>query len=122
MERTEPVFLPKKDFRERSGANINNFPFERFELEANKLPDYEEPGSFYRGLNIKDALLSLFGKLKLEAEPDDLVGTRDNATINAMGAIAYGRAAETKDGKKFICAIGFDPLPETHVEPSRLGR
>ena len=103
-------------------TNTENLLLSQFEQEAKGLPGYGEPGSFYRGLSVKDAVLSLFGKLTLEANPDDVVGKRDNATINASDAIAHGRTTETRDGDKFICAIGFDPLSVTRIESSKLGR
>lgn len=95
---------------------------ELLKRESKTLSNYGEPSSFYRGLDIKDAFLSLFGKLKLESDPGDIVGQRDNATINSVDAVAHGRASLTKDGKKFICAIGFDPMPGSSVESSKLGR
>ncbi len=120
----EKIELPSQ-FRKPKGdrdASKGQLLFSQFEQEIEKLPNYEEPGSFYRGMSVNDVLLSLFGRLKLEANPDDLIGERDNATINANNAIKYGRTSETKEGKKFICAIGFDLLPGAKVEPSRLGR
>jgi len=96
---------------------------EIFEKASEKLSNYEELGSFYRGLNVEDAFLSLFGKLKLESDrTGGTIGQRDNATINSTDAIAYGRTSLTKDGKKFICAVGFDPVPGSHIESSKLGR
>lgn len=98
-----------------------------FEKEVSKekiesLPDWTEPGTFYRGVKIEDAISALFGELKLEAEPkDDILGTRDNATLNLHEAIYF--SPMSKIGKrKFSCAIGFDPLPGAKIEESYLGR
>jgi hypothetical protein len=87
------------------------------------LADWEEVGSYYRGVNVEDALRAIFGELKLEAEPkEEILGTRDNASLNLHEAIYFSRSSETKDGKKFLCAIGFDPLPGSKIEKSYLGR
>jgi hypothetical protein len=91
--------------------------------KAERLSDFKEAPSFYRGVPVQDALPALFGKLKLNAYPKkDPVGSRDNAIINSIDAVAYGPTSKTKKGEKFICAIGFDTLPGTQIETSRLGR
>lgn len=87
------------------------------------LSDWEEVGSYYRGVKIEDALKAIFGELKLETEPKgEVLGTRDNASLNLHEAIYFSRPSETKDGKKFLCAIGFDPLPGSKTEESYLGK
>lgn len=99
-----------------------------FEKEISKekidsLPDWEEVGSYYRGVTVEDALKAIFGELKLEAEPkEDILGSRDNTSLNLHEAIYFAPTSKTKDGKKFLCAIGFDPLPGSKVEESYLGR
>lgn len=86
------------------------------------LPDWEEPTAYYRGVKVEDAIKALFGELKLESEPrDEILGSRDNATLNLHEAIYF--APTSKLGKKkFNCAIGFETLPGTKVEKSFLGR
>jgi len=87
------------------------------------LPDWEEPGSFYRGVKASEALEGIFGKLELSANPSgDPIGSRDNATLNEADAIYFANPSETKKGQKFMCSIGFDPLPGAVVEKSRLGK
>jgi len=88
------------------------------------LPDWEEPGSFYRGVTAQEAVGGILGKLRIDANPaDDPVGRRDNACLNLQDAIYLSRqTSQTKYGRKFMCAIGFDPLPGAEIEPSFLGR
>lgn len=87
------------------------------------LPDWEESGSFYRGVKVQDALWAIFGKLELKANPKSgIVGSRDNASLNLHEAIYFADSSETKNGQKFLCAIGFDLLPGAKVENSFLGR
>ena len=103
---------------------------ETFDLEKevikekiNTLSDEQEPGSFYRGVRAEDALRAIFGQLRLDANPrNDSLGTRDNASINLSEAVYFSRTSKTKTGKKFFCAIGFDPLSTTKVEDSYLGK
>jgi hypothetical protein len=82
-----------------------------------RLSPEEEPGRFYRGVPVEDAIKALLGKLNLESEKD-----RDNATINMDEAIYFARTSQTKDGKKFLCAMGFNPAPGADVKNSYLGR
>lgn len=87
------------------------------------LPDSIEPGTFYRGSRAEDALAAAFGKLELDAHPKGkVVGSRDNATLNLDEAIPAAPTSVTRDGGKFLCTIGFDPLPGARIEPSFLGR
>lgn len=87
------------------------------------LPDYVEPAAFYRGCKAEDAFRAVFGALRLEANPSgEVVGSRDNATVNLDEAIPVAPTSVTRDGGKFLCAIGFDPLPGARIEPSFLGR
>lgn len=91
--------------------------------EIENLPDWEEPGSYYRGVKAKDALKAVFGELKLDANPEnDIIGSRDNASLNIQEAIYFSPSSQTAKGKKFLCAIGFDPLPIAKVEDSYLKR
>lgn len=102
-----------------------NQVFEKEKMEEiNGLPDYEEPGLFYRGLTAQDALSGVLGELRIDANPKgSKMGSRDNASLNPHDAIYLAHDfSETKDGRKFMCAIGFDPLPGAVIEPSFLGR
>ncbi|MBU3901354.1 hypothetical protein KJ590_00710 [Patescibacteria group bacterium] len=102
-----------------------NSSFENENREKiNSLPDWEEPGLFYRGLTADDALKGIFGELKIDSNPKgSKMGSRDNISLNLHDAIYLGHnASETKDGRKFMCAIGFDPMPGAIIEPSFLGR
>lgn len=87
------------------------------------LSDAAEPGAFYRGLGAGDALRAVFGKLELDANPkSEVVGSRDNASLNLVDAIPAAPTSETRDGEKFLCAIGFEVSPTAKVEESFLGR
>ncbi len=37
-------------------------------------------------------------------------------------AIAHGSTSETKDGRKFICAVNFEPAEDATIEHSKLQR
>ncbi len=102
-----------------------NSVFEKEKMEEIKdLPDWEEPGLFYRGLSAEDAFKGTRGELKINANPKGgTMGSRDNVSLNLHDAIYLGHGgSETKDGQKFLCAIGFDPMPRAIIEPSFLGR
>lgn len=98
------------------------------EIEISKekikqLPNYQEAPAFYRGLPVKDALEAIFGQLELESKPEnDIIGERDNAALSNRDAVAYAPTSIDKNGKKFLCAIGFDPAEEIEILPSCLGR
>lgn len=102
-----------------------NFDFEKEinKEQIKKLPDWEEQGSYYRGVKVGDALKAVFGELKLDANPEnDIIGSRDNASLNIHEAIYFSPSSRTAEGKGFLCAIGFDPLPIAKVEDSYLKR
>lgn len=102
---------------------VSDFEEEITKENIEVLPDWEEPGSYYRGLKAAEALKAILGKLKLDAKPSgDPVGPRDNVTLNESDAIYFAEPSETKRGQKFLCSIGFDPLPGAVVEKSRLGK
>lgn len=87
------------------------------------LPDWEEPGSFYRGVTAEKALTAIFGKLELASNREgSMVGSRDNVTLNEADAIYFAKPSVTKKGRKFLCSIGFDPIQGAIIEKSRLGR
>ncbi|OGZ36011.1 MAG: hypothetical protein A3A94_00335 [Candidatus Portnoybacteria bacterium RIFCSPLOWO2_01_FULL_43_11] len=91
--------------------------------QIERLPNYQEPPCFYRGLSAKDAFKSLFGYLELCSKPEhDPIGERDNATLYDRDAIAFAPTSIDKKGKQFLCAIGFDPVDKIETLPSRLGR
>ncbi len=104
------------------------FDFENFEREINPdkvktLPDWEEPGAYYRGVKAEDAFMAIFGELKLDAHPkEDIIGTHDNASVNHDEAVYFSPTSGTNKGKKFLCAIGFIPLPTAKIEDSFLGK
>jgi hypothetical protein len=92
-----------------------------------RLPDYQEAPAFYRGLPAEDALKAIFGQLKLESKPEkdpkkDIIGERDNAALSNRDAVTYAPTSIDKNGKKFLCAIGFDPAEKIEILPSCLGR
>ncbi len=99
------------------------FEKERIE-EIKDLPDWEEPGLFYRGLTAQDAFRGISEELRIDADPPGgTMGSRDNVSLNLHDAIYLAHDfSETKDGRKFMCAIGFDPLPGAIIEPSFLNR
>jgi len=108
FEKREENFDPEKE--------IN---FEKIE----NLPDWEEPGAYYRGVKAEDALKAIFGELELNANPkEDIIGSRDNASLNLHEAIYFSPSCQTKKGEKFLCAIGFIPLPGAKIEDSFLKR
>jgi len=85
------------------------------------LPDSIEPSAFYRGVPVKDALLSIAGQLIVDANPkDDILGPRDNASLSLNEAVSFAPSSQTKDGKNFLCAIGFNPLTGSNIEHSGL--
>ncbi len=95
--------------------------------QIEQLPDYQKAPAFYRGLPVKDALRAIFGQLKLESKPEkdlkkDVIRERDNAALSNRDAVAYAPTSIDKKGKKFLCAIGFDPAEEIEILPSCLGR
>lgn len=102
------------------------------EIEISKekieqLPDYQEAPAFYRGLPVKDALEAIFGQLRLESKPEkdlkkDIIGERDNAALSNHDAVAYAPTSIDKNGKRFLCAIGFDPAEKIEILPSCLGK
>jgi hypothetical protein len=119
-EQTPAIFeLPQKiDYLAEIKKEIEVKP-ERIEALLNS----SQPGLFYRGVKAEDAFLSVFGKLKLNAHPEgEVIGARDNATINMSEAVQFSRTSQTKANRKFLCAIGFDPLPNALIEKSCLGR
>ena len=111
---------PKSAFKE----NLEEISESEKEISNEKietLPDWVEPGSFYRGVKASDALQAIFGKLRLEANPkDEILVSHDNASINLQEAIYLADSSETKKHQKFLCAIGLDPLPGAYVESSKL--
>ncbi len=107
------------------GTSEQDSVFEKEKMEKiNDLPDYEEPGLFYRGLTAQEALRGILGELKIDSNPKGgKMGSRDNVSLNLHDAIYLARDfSETKDGRKFMCAIGFDPVPGAVIESSFLGR
>jgi len=97
------------------------FPINISEKEIKQLPDYQEAPAFYRGLLVKDAFKSLFSQLELKSNPkQDIIKDRDNATINDRDAIAYAPSSVNKNNKRFLCAIGFNPVGGIEILPSRL--
>lgn len=118
-----PELQPSIEYPEAEKPLLSELEKEISPEKIEKLPDWPEACAFYRGLPAKDALMALLGELKLEAAPkEDVLGPRDNSTINSTEAIAYAPTSQTKKGKKFLCAIGFDPLPETIIKNSCLGQ
>lgn len=95
----------------------------RYEDREGDLPAEAEDGRFWRGLPAGDAYKAIFGDLRLDAHPkSDSVGPRDNATINMTEAIGQGGTSVTKDNRKFLCAINFEPLETATIEDSKLQR
>lgn len=104
-------------------VEISNQEKEITKEKIESLPDWEEPGSFYRGVKVEEALRAILGDVKLDANPkDEALKTRDNASLNLHEAIYFADSSETKKGRKFLCAIGFDTLPGALVESSCLGK
>ncbi len=116
FEQLEPI--PSEPEEKTSNAEKEITP-----EKIKNLPDWEEPASYYRGVKAEDALMAIFGELKLDAHPKkSVLGSRDNASLNPDEAIYFSPSSETKTGKKFLCAIGFDPLPTAKIEDSYLKR
>jgi len=87
------------------------------------LPDSIEPSAFYRGVPVEDALLGIAGQLIVDANPkDDILGPRDNASLSLNEAVSFAPSSQTKDGKNFLCAIGFNPLPGSSIARSGLNQ
>lgn len=79
------------------------------------LDDEEEAPQYYRGMDVHDAFLALFGKLKLE-------GKSDNVTSSLQDAIMYAPTARDKNGEEFLCAAGVDLLQGAKIKNSHIGR
>lgn len=91
--------------------------------ETENLPDSIEPCVFYRGVSVKDALLGIMGKLIIDANPkDDILGPRDNVSLLLNEAVSFAPPSQTKNGKNFLCAIGFNPLVDSDIKQSGLNR
>lgn len=111
-----------------SAPEVPDSAAERLEAEispedAKALSDQAEAAAFYRGLPAKDALYAAFGRLKLNAHPPGrIAASRDNASLNLAEALPFAPTSSTRDGRKFLCTIGFDPLPPAKIEDSFLGR
>jgi len=111
----KPAIPPTKEISEKE--------IEISKEKIKQLPNYQEAPAFYRGLPVKDALKAILGQLKLESKPEnDIIGERDNAALSNRDAVAYAPTSIDRNGKKFLCAIGFDPIEETKILPSCLGR
>lgn len=117
FKQTEPIFYKtEKEFFDDIEKKIAP-------EEIENLSNYEEPGCYYRGVKIEDALKAIFGKLELDANPENgIIGARDNASLNIHEAVYFSPPSFTKNGRGFLCAIGFDPLPTAKVEDSYLKR
>ena len=122
-ESLEAVFETAPAEGQAGGSELEGLEGKITPESVEALPDVGEPGAFYRGLGAEDALRAAFGKLELDAHPrGQAVGSRDNASLNLIDAIPFAPTSETKGGRKFLCAIGFDALPAARVEDSFLGR
>ncbi len=87
------------------------------------LTDHQEAPTFYRGLPAEDALKAIFGRLELDSKPEgSSIGERDNTAFSSRDAIYYAPTSFGKNGKKFLCAIGFDPAEEVEILPSCMGK
>lgn len=79
------------------------------------LESEEEAPQFYRGMNVRDAFLALFGQLELRAE-------NDNVTSSLPDAISYAPTSQDQKGNKFLCVAGIDMFPGAEIKNSHLGR
>lgn len=114
--------LEKHSFDAIQKNVVSPIPAENAE-EMKVISDKIETGSFYRGLSVEDAFKGIGGKLFLESDPKgDVIGSRDNVSLKLQEAIYLAAPSVTKDGKKFLCAVGFDPLPGVQIEDSFLNK